>query len=114
MRHRTLRYYRPDRSREIPRPISVSVMAKHGQDRQINNRGDDWRNPHLYEYTRALSRAKWAWEFLRRNCDYARDWASVQDHVVVLNKGHEKPIFRIVAGKDQMRRWGLIFWRRAR
>lgn len=89
-------------------------MTKHGQDRQINNRGDDWRNPGLYEYTRTLGRAEWAWEFLRRNCDYARDWASVQDHVVVLNKGHENPILRIVAGKDQMRRWGLIFWRRAR
>lgn len=89
-------------------------MAKHGQDRQINNRDDDWRNPAHYEYTRALSRAEWAWEFLRRNGDYARDWARVQDHVVVLNKGQEKPTFRIAAGEDQMRRWGLIFWRRAR
>jgi hypothetical protein len=80
----------------------------------MNNRDDDWQNPRLYEHTRALSRAEWAWEFLRRNCDYARDWASIQDHVALLNKENEKPILQMVAGDDQMRRWGLIFRRPTR
>ena len=34
----------------------------------------NWRNPNDYTYTRQLSREQWAWEFLRRNPEYRRDW----------------------------------------
>ncbi len=27
-----------------------------------------------YDYTRFLSRSRWAWEFVRRNASYVRDW----------------------------------------
>ena len=33
-----------------------------------------WRNPDDYAYTRELSRELWAWEFLRRNPEYRKDW----------------------------------------
>lgn len=33
-----------------------------------------WRNPDDYAYTSELSREHWAWEFLRRNPEYRRDW----------------------------------------
>ena len=31
----------------------------------------DWRDLSTYQYTRDLTREDWAWEFLRRNQDYA-------------------------------------------
>ena len=34
----------------------------------------NWRNPDDYRFTRQLSREQWAWEFLRRNPDYRREW----------------------------------------
>ena len=33
-----------------------------------------WRDPDDYAYTGELSREQWAWEFLRRNPEYRRDW----------------------------------------
>lgn len=35
----------------------------------------NWKNPDDYRFTERLSRELWAWEFLRRNPDYQRDWA---------------------------------------
>jgi hypothetical protein len=34
----------------------------------------DWRNPADYAFTEQLQPAQWAWEFLRRNPDYRRDF----------------------------------------
>lgn len=34
----------------------------------------DWRAPDDYAYCAALTRDQWAWEFLRRNPDYRRDY----------------------------------------
>lgn len=36
--------------------------------------GPDWRNPVAYRFTAHLNQGQWAWEFLRRNGDYQRDW----------------------------------------
>ncbi len=36
----------------------------------------DWRNPEAYSFAQCLNREQWAWEFLRRNPDYRRDWAA--------------------------------------
>ncbi|MCU0833940.1 MAG: DUF6499 domain-containing protein [Gammaproteobacteria bacterium] len=35
----------------------------------------DWRDPDAYAFTGGLTAAQWAWEFLRRNPDYRREWA---------------------------------------
>jgi hypothetical protein len=37
----------------------------------------DWRNAAEYPSPRTLPNHRWAWEFLRRNPDYRKDWASV-------------------------------------
>lgn len=34
----------------------------------------EWRNKEDYEFTRRLTMGGWAWEFLRRNPLYIRDW----------------------------------------
>jgi hypothetical protein len=34
----------------------------------------DWRDGSSYEYTEEHTRELWAWEFLRRNEDYVKDW----------------------------------------
>lgn len=38
----------------------------------------DWRPPDSYAFTATLTREQWAWEFLRRNPGYRRDWAVFQ------------------------------------
>jgi hypothetical protein len=37
----------------------------------------DWRKAAEYRFPRSLPNHRWAWEFLRRNPDYRKDWASV-------------------------------------
>lgn len=37
----------------------------------------DWRNAGAYTYTEKLTRAGWAWEFLRRNSAFQEDYARV-------------------------------------
>jgi hypothetical protein len=37
----------------------------------------DWRDPAAYDYTRALTRDGWAWEFLRRNPLYRAAWNEI-------------------------------------
>jgi hypothetical protein len=37
----------------------------------------DWRNAAEYRFPRGFPKHRWAWEFLRRNPDYRKDWASV-------------------------------------
>ena len=52
----------------------------------------DWRLPNHYENLRPLDRAGMAWEFLRRNPKYKKDFS------------------RAVEGSDAIaRRWGLCF-----
>ncbi len=34
----------------------------------------DWRDPDAYRFTQDLNGAQWAWEFMRRNPEYQKDW----------------------------------------
>jgi hypothetical protein len=36
----------------------------------------DWRNPADYSFPRNFPAYRWAWEFLRRNPDYRKDWSN--------------------------------------
>ena len=40
----------------------------------MNHYGTDWRNEGTYEYTKRLSKHRWAWEFLRRSPSYRKFW----------------------------------------
>jgi hypothetical protein len=34
----------------------------------------NWKNPNHYQFTHKLTAKQWAWEFLRRNPEYQREW----------------------------------------
>lgn len=42
-------------------------------------RKPDWRSPSNYHYLEKLDRAEWAWEFLRRNREYRKDFVRILD-----------------------------------
>ncbi len=66
----------------------------------------DWRNPHDYAFTRHLTAAQWAWEFLRRNPDYRREWAEFIATWRNLEAAYGKPAQRdIAAWKRDPRAW---------
>jgi hypothetical protein len=39
----------------------------------------DWRNKSSYKHLKTHSLSQWAWEFLRRNPAYIKDWSQMQD-----------------------------------
>lgn len=58
----------------------------------------NWRNPEAYDYLDGLAAPDLAWEFLRRNPDYRRDYAA-------LTVGDDDP----EAAAAFRARWGLLF-----
>lgn len=61
----------------------------------------DWRRPETYAYTAALTRAGWAWEFLRRNPAFQADLAR-----------HAPPATtKEVSERSELKRWGICFCR---
>lgn len=59
----------------------------------------DWRSPAAYEQARVISAAGFAWEYLRRNADYHRDFDQI--------KGLRKTGARALTTFSE--RWGLRF-----
>jgi hypothetical protein len=59
-------------------------------------RKPDWRSPSNYHYLEKLDRAGWAWEFLRRNQEYRKDFVRILDSTA--------PEATAIA-----ERWGLSF-----
>ena len=57
-----------------------------------------WRNPEAYDYLDGLAAPDLAWEFLRRNPDYQRDYAA-------LMANPDDP----AAAAAFRARWGLLF-----
>ncbi|SJZ78028.1 transcriptional regulator domain-containing protein [Consotaella salsifontis] len=58
-----------------------------------------WRSSSDYDYLDDLTGSDLAWECLRRNPDYQRDFAEVQDHA--RNAAHLARLMRL--------RWGIRF-----
>ena len=63
----------------------------------------DWRSPGAYQYTTRLDAAGFAWEYLRRNDAYRRDWQL-----------HNKPPMSKDSQKVFPQHWGLLFPARPR
>ena len=60
-----------------------------------------WRSEAAYDYVSELKPSELAWEFLRRNPDYKRDYrAAVAGAAGEVEAGHSEPL---------MLRWGLRF-----
>lgn len=89
-----------------------------GHDHRLSKPGESfgrlhWLHAANYDYTRHLTRRGWAWEFLRRNKHYVVDWGVAQSEITAL-QGQGGPVtLRLGADASRMRRWGLIFRRRA-
>jgi len=71
-----------------------------------------WLQAANYEFTHRLARRGWAWEFLRRNKNYAADWAFTRNEPGVASQDNRLGRFILDAGVSLMQRWGLIFRRR--
>ncbi len=50
-----------------------------------------WQDPDDYTFTEELSREHWAWEFLRRNPEYCRDWNDFRATWQVLEADYGSP-----------------------
>jgi hypothetical protein len=61
--------------------------------------GSDWRSSAIYEYLYDLDASEFAWEFLRRNPDYRRDYKANPQRELVGEDGAEW----------SARTWGLRF-----
>lgn len=68
-----------------------------------------WTSGAAYDYTRYLSVDAWAWEFLRRNKDYADDWSRVAGALAAerISNGASIAIGR--REESCFSKWGLIF-----
>lgn len=74
-------------------------------------RGTHWQHAANYDYTRHLTRCGWAWEFLRRNKDYALDWGAAQSEITMLTGQGGPQTLMLGAGASRLQPWGLIFRR---
>lgn len=63
----------------------------------------DWRSPHFEEELARLDRGGVAFEFLRRNRQYRRDFADILARVASGGADKAETIARL------SRRWGLVF-----
>jgi hypothetical protein len=81
----------------------------------------DWRRGETYEYTRDLPRRGWAWEFLRRNPDYRREWVPPLDKATIETTRPNFTVLTLRAGDkpfadggcffaDSLRRDATVFW----
>ncbi len=66
----------------------------------------DPRNPANYRFAERLTREQWAWEFLRRNPDYRREWADFDATWRILEAAYGSPPNRdFTAWKQDPRAW---------
>jgi len=74
----------------------------------------NWRDPKDYGFTKKLTSEGWAWEFLRRNPEYRKDWE--RELKIYVQKQRENPTeklsvddpwFGITPVEDSSLRWGL-------
>ena len=65
-----------------------------------------------YDYTRSLTRRGWAWEFLRRNPAYCRDWSRSRAAATVERFGSIGAVVKLSIESPELANWGLLFRRR--
>ena len=66
----------------------------------------DWLDPAAYAFTAGLSPQQWAWEFLRRNTEYRRQWQAFWDTWQALEAVYGSPPNRdFNAWKQDPRAW---------
>lgn len=68
-----------------------------------------WRDRRHYDYTSRLSRREWAWEFLRRNCEFREAWRTCQLEYGIV--GYDSGTMMLVSQFETPRltEWGLLY-----
>ena len=79
---------------------------------QVLAKGTAWeRSLEDYAYTRALSSAGWAWEFLRRNEAYQRDVRlNKAGHPTAISPISRSTLYRLRRRFITAKKWGLSFF----
>jgi len=67
------------------------------------NKKPDWKNPKDYESMNKLGPNQWAWEFLRRNPEYIKDWGNFKEENFIDDDGHLKKGCLTLSFK-----WGVV------
>ncbi|HFD81556.1 MAG TPA: DUF2285 domain-containing protein [Gammaproteobacteria bacterium] len=69
---------------------------------------ESWNRPEYYDFTRSLDIGQWAWEFLRRNPEYQKEWREFDAAWKTLEARYGKPPER------DFQRWKAdpLAWRR--
>src|SRR5579883_477926 len=72
-----------------------------------------WRRADAYDYTDSLPKRGWGWEFLRRDPEYQREWATLAPAVSVEQRRH---LTLLTANRplDDLAPWGVFFRRSTR
>ena len=83
----------------LPPGILLRVVRIRESNMSQKQSAPDWRSPAAYAYLTDLDLAGFAWEFLRRNPDYRRNFRSVVG----------KPRSHTKLAQRSMTRWGLRF-----
>ena len=66
----------------------------------------EWRDPQAYDFCEGLTSAQWAWEFLRRNPEYQRQWQAFHHTWLELEAAYGRPPNRdFCAWKNDPRAW---------
>lgn len=66
----------------------------------------NWRDPEAYDFCDELTSAQWAWEFLRRNPEYQRQWQEFWRTWQALEAAYGRPPDRdFCAWKNDPRAW---------
>jgi len=66
----------------------------------------NWRKPEEYDFCDALTSEQWAWEFLRRNPEYQRQWREFHEIWQALEAAYGRPPNRdFCAWKNDPRAW---------
>lgn len=76
--------------------------------------GADWRRGTAYDYTAALPRRGWAWEFLRRDSAYWQAWSEASAAVTIERPAPNLTTITARTELPELADWCLFFRRCAR
>lgn len=68
----------------------------------------EWRRADSYEYTRHFTKREWAWEFLRRNADFAAARLKATPVASTEKTSPHTTIFKLAATRTELAPWGLL------
>ena len=68
------------------------------------------KNIQSLDYLRTMSKSRWAWEFLRRNPDYIKDFSSYTNGALYRQRRGNLELLRLSRAEPEAEKWGLLFF----